>query len=106
MYFLFRGSRKEAKTMARPITLKQNARGSYARSLGYIQNGGQPKFYLGDDQSEAVLRNARLEKLWEWNCQECRTLFDGKRPWWEPSALLVAKAFAAGLAIRTPFSYW
>lgn len=71
--------------------------GRYVRNLGYLPSRSQPKFYLGRDEREALLRLAQLEKLWEWWSSICTELGDD-RPAWDDCTLTVARAISEGRA--------
>ena len=79
------------KTKSRQTSLKRTKRG-YTRNLGRQTDGSQPKFYLGHDREQAVLREKRLVALWnhiqKWLCTP--------KDVWPPKYLEVAKAIARG----------
>jgi hypothetical protein len=82
----------ESKTpKSRRTSLKRKKRG-YTRNLGRQVDGSQPKFYLGHDREQAVIREKRLVALWNhiqrWLCTP--------KDVWPPKYLEVAKAIARG----------
>jgi hypothetical protein len=75
--------------------------GQYTTDLGYAlaQSGNglvrrQPRFYLGSDEGEAILRSARLEKLWQ--CVSHSHIDFGYGPTWVEPAITIAKHIAKG----------
>lgn len=53
------------KSKSRRSSLKRTEKRGYTRNLGRKANGIQPKFYLGHDRDEAVVRDKRLVALWD-----------------------------------------
>jgi predicted DNA-binding protein (UPF0251 family) len=75
--------------------------GQFTTDLGYkavpSETGlvrRQVRFYLGADESEAILRCARLEKLWQIQRGNCMDWGDG--PEWSETCLLFAEAIRHG----------
>ena len=85
------------KSKSRLTALKRSKRG-YTRNLGRKPDGKQPKFYMGHDREQAVIREKRLVALWvhiqQWNGMP--------EPAWTPEYLEVAKAIAKGEAPEIP----
>ena len=79
--------------MAVPQTQKD---GRYYVNVGYVTPGSrvQPKFMLGRDQSQAVLRAALVEKLWAFSV-ELALEFEEPQVW-DTLGLHIAKRVAAG----------
>lgn len=68
--------------------------GRYFRHVGRLINGKQPKFYLGRDKADAMLRAAHLDKYWDF----LRNAFEpeGIVTCWTDVSLPIAKAIAQG----------
>lgn len=80
--------------MARPASLKPLPNGNYPRQLGYLPSGTQPRFMLGTDRAEALVRNAKLERLWARVKQRAEQLY--LDPTWDDVTHGMARAIAAG----------
>lgn len=85
-------------------SLKLTEKG-YARNLGYLHSGSQPKFLLGRDKDAARKRIASILELWAEIEVEYRQLSDialgngnqpASRPTWDEARLAQAKEIAAG----------
>jgi hypothetical protein len=79
----------------RDTDLKKTIRG-YVRNLGRMAQGGQPKFYLGNDRAIATRRLQKIIELWQ-IVEELHAT--GTRPGvavWDKGNLEVAKALAKG----------
>lgn len=78
-------------------TWKPDARGYYARQLGWVRtrsgNLQQHKFLLGTDRKEAERRERKLRELWESFCASC----DDEKPLWPDDLLSIAKSIAQGI---------
>jgi hypothetical protein len=81
--------------------LAVDVRGNYVRNLGWISNGKggfrQPRFYLGQEQAEAVERARLLKALWReivaaWRAQGKPT----PKALWDEESLARARAIARG----------
>lgn len=73
--------------------------GRYFRHVGRLINGKQPKFYLGRDEANAILRAANLDKYWN----SLRNSFEpeGIVTCWTDISLPIAKAIAQGKSEAT-----
>lgn len=96
------------------LELKTDQNGRYVRNIGKVRQVDppyhviRPKFYLGRDQNQAKVANARLEQLWELVVEQWRegsanedVLFD--QPMWDVATFEIAKAVAKGaMQIKLP----
>lgn len=71
-------------------TLACDNRGYFRRDLGVDSDGNQPRFVLGRDEQQALLRKARLEALW------AIIESDGGGCCWDAFTLAIGKAVARG----------
>ncbi len=39
--------------------------GWYFKNVGYLSSSSQPKFYLGRDGTEAMVRAGKIEQIWQ-----------------------------------------
>ncbi len=85
------------KSKSKPTTLKRGKRG-YTRNLGRTPEGIQPKFYLGHDREQAVIREKRLVALWE----HIEKYVGMPVKAWTPEYLAAAKAIAKGETPEIP----
>jgi integrase len=96
--------------------LTKDQKGRFIRNLGKIQqmvppfNLIRPKFYLGTDETKAVVANARLEQVWEivvqqWTDREVNTNDLPDEPLFDWITIEIAKAVAKGqLVFKVPKS--
>lgn len=87
------------RSKSKPTILKRGKRG-YTRNLGRTPEGIQPKFYLGHDREQAVIREKRLVALWEH--VEKYVGMPLKAKVWTPAYLAAAKAIAKGETPEIP----
>jgi len=77
----------------RRTSLKRTKRG-YVRNLGRMQDGSQPKFYLGHDREQALRRLDMIVALWQQIEEKHRHRPDP--PVWDSDRFEAAKAVAKG----------
>ncbi|HKI31956.1 MAG TPA: hypothetical protein VKA46_08810 [Gemmataceae bacterium] len=82
--------------------------GRFFRNVGYLHSGSQPKFYLGRDKIEAMVRAGKIEQLWRfvvadherayshWTAEERA---DDSGPFWFGFPLDAARAVAEGVPV-------
>lgn len=46
------------------MKLGQMQDGRFFRNVGFLEGGSQPKFYLGRDRAEALVRGGKIEQIW------------------------------------------
>jgi integrase len=73
----------------RTKALSRDSRGNYRRDIGRGPSGTPQRFYLGRDEQSAILRKARLERLWQ------LLEADGHRCW-PPFGIHLGQAIARG----------
>ncbi len=79
--------------------------GRYFKNVGYLEGAGQPKFYLGRNPAEALIRAGRIERVWQWHA-ECFRWSDVERPYWYGYPLDLARAIAEGRPIEHVPESW
>ena len=85
------------RSKSKTCSLRRGKRG-YTRNLGRKADGSQPKFYLGHDREQAVLREKRLVALWE----HINKWVSTPDVVWTTEYLEVAKAIAKGESPQIP----
>src|SRR5712692_49388 len=79
--------------------------GRYFKNVGYLQSGSQPKFYLGRDRAEAMVRAGKLEQIWRFVLSDYERAYklwteeeqaEDSGPYWFGFALNLAKVVAEG----------
>ncbi len=78
--------------------------GRYFRNVGYLDSGSQPKFYLGRDGAEALVRGGKIEQIWRHVVADSRR--SEQSPEWFGFALDLAKAVAEGRIIEKVPDGW
>src|SRR4051794_14032758 len=93
--------------MAKKKALCRASNGLFVRNLGWKRSAAgyaQHKFYLGRDESQALLASLRLEQLWDqvsrrWERENPTELYPTDRPVWDAVTLAIADAIRNGDAV-------
>lgn len=76
------------------MKLSRTSDGRWVRHIGYLESGSQPKFYLGRDEHEAILRTAQIARFWK--CWVSHNIELDDPIYWNEYTLEIAKAIAKG----------
>ncbi len=76
------------------MELRRMKDGRYYRNIGYLDQGGQPKFYLGRDPDVAGVRAGQIGQVWKLSIEWAR--ISGVEPTWFGWTYKLARAIASG----------